>query len=71
MYSGSSVAFASLLPSTLIMIPIYDSISRSIEKVKQTESASNRSLIMERIGASTITAIIVMALFYPLDTITK
>ena len=26
---------------------------------------------MERIGASTITAIIVMALFYPLDTITK
>lgn len=70
-YSGSTVAFFSLLPTTLLMLPIYDSLCYVNKRQNQQQENSPAGFVTQKLGAASIASVIVMMLLYPLDTITK
>ena len=64
LYQGSLVALASTLPSTLIMLPLYETLN------SQNKKSDDVKTKMATVAGSKLAAsIITMLLVYPLDTI--
>ena len=73
LYTGSIVALANILPTSLISIPVYESIKpRLINMIESNKSeVKDFDRILAQIGASTLSAMIVLSIVYPLDTIKR
>ena len=67
-YVGSSVALFNILPATLWMLPIYDSMNNS---TPQGSKNSAQDIIAKYIGPKFTAAFATMMIWYPLDTLKR
>ena len=71
LYSGSLVSLATILPMTLVSLPLYDTFSPMFASLSLNSSPSRSDLILSKIGAGTLAGLFAMLAVYPLDTIKR
>ena len=71
LYKGSLIQFCSILPMSIIMLPIYESVRPIFHGLSLYPDSTRLDIILEQIGASVTAGTIGMLIAYPVDTIKR
>jgi hypothetical protein len=71
MYKGCTVAAFSILPSTIIMLPMYDFFTSAGSKMKSDSDNSLDNYVNQYVNPKFMAGFTTMLIWYPLDTVKR